>query len=111
MFYYKEMQTITSCLVLAAIFFFTLEPSEWAKTCPRFNKYGTIVVFILSILTTVWLLFHKEHFHWKYDIATGIPVDHYSTYYICLEASVIACAVSALNLIWRFFRKKTKKSQ
>jgi len=38
----------------------------------------------------LWLLFNKELFHWNFDIATGKPVDHYSTYGRCVVYIVVA---------------------
>ena len=56
----------------------------------KFLKCARIVLFILSLCVLVWLLFNKELFHWNFDIATGKPVDHYSTYGRCVARIVIA---------------------
>jgi len=53
-------------------------------------KYVRIVMILISVAWIVWLLFNKELFHWNYDIATGKPVDHYSTYGKCVIYGIIA---------------------
>ncbi len=55
-----------------------------------FLKYARIVLLLISAVLFVWLLLNKELFHWHYDIATGEPVDHYSTYGRCMIYTTIA---------------------
>ncbi len=106
MFYYEELPQLIWILVAWSIIF--LVPTFFPKDIkyPNFNKYGTIVVLILSVITIIWLLFNKELFHWNYDIATGEPVDHYSTYGKCMARAVLACIISSVNITSSFFRKK-----
>lgn len=56
----------------------------------RLLKYARVVFFVLSLCVFLWLLFNKELFHWNFDIATGKPVDHYSTYGRCVVYIVVA---------------------
>lgn len=59
-------------------------------------KYTRIVLFCISALLLLWLIFNKELFHWNYDIATGEKVDHYSTYTRCVLRTVIAVVSNTL---------------
>ena len=65
----------------------------------KFFKYARIVLLLLSLCLFVWLLFNKELFHWNFDIATGEPVDHYSTYGRCIAYMVVALLSNALSYI------------
>lgn len=56
----------------------------------KFLKVARIILLVIGVVLFVWLLFNKELFHWNYDIATGEPVDHYSTYNRCVINAVIA---------------------
>jgi len=47
----------------------------------------------------LWLLFNKELFHWNFDIATGKPVDHYSTYGRCVVYIVVALIGSVASCV------------
>lgn len=72
----------------------------------RFFAYTRPVLFIAAVVMLVWLCFNKESFHWNYDIATGEPVDHYSTYGSCLVYTAISLAGSILSGIIYFIKKK-----
>lgn len=72
----------------------------------RFLKYARIVLFVLSVCALLWLLLNKELFHWNYDIATGAPVDHYSTYGRCVAYTIVALIS---NVVSRIVSKKEKK--
>ena len=65
----------------------------------EFLKYARIVLFVLSFGVFVWLLFNKESFHWNFDIATGEPVNHYSTYGKCMLYTVIAMVSNVTSFI------------
>lgn len=72
----------------------------------KFLKYARIVLFVSSFCMFVWLLLNKELFHWNFDIATGEPVDHYSTYGRCVVYIIIALISNALSYIIAKNRKK-----
>ncbi len=72
----------------------------------KFLFYARILLFVISFCMLVWLLFNKELFHWNFDIATGEPVDHYSTYGRCM-VYIIAALVS--NVVSYIVAKKEKK--
>lgn len=65
----------------------------------KFLKYARIVLFVLSFGMLIWLLFNKELFHWNFDIATGKPVDHYSTYGRCMVYIVISLISNIVSYI------------
>ena len=65
----------------------------------KFLKYAKIVLFVLSFCMFVWLLLSKELFHWNFDIATGEPVDHYSTYTKCMVRVVIALISNVVSCV------------
>ncbi len=62
-------------------------------------KYTKAIFLILSLCMFVWLLFNKELFHWNFDIATGEPVDHYSTYEKCIAFISVAIISNAVSCI------------
>ncbi len=65
----------------------------------KFLKYARIVLFVLSFCMFVWLLFNKELFHWNFDIATGEPVNHYSTYGRCVMYIFVALISNVVSYI------------
>jgi len=65
----------------------------------KFLKYARIVLFVLSFCVFIWLLFNKELFHWNFDIATGKPVDHYSTYGKCVIYSLVALISNIVSYV------------
>ena len=71
----------------------------------KFVKYASITFFVISTVLLVWLLLNKEIFPWNYDIATGEPVDHYSTYGKCITYTGIAFASNIIT----FFANMKKK--
>ena len=81
------------------------------KLCKTDDR-KTFITYFRSILLTVscvmfiWLLFNKERFHWSYDISTGEPVDHYSTYGRCITFTVIALVSNILGIVLRFKRNR-----
>lgn len=56
----------------------------------KFLKIAKIILLCLNTGLFIWLLLNKELFHWNYDISTGEPVDHYSTYGRCIINTVAA---------------------
>ena len=56
----------------------------------KFLRIARMILLVIGIILFAWLLFNKELFHWNFDIATGEPVDHYSTYNRCIINTVIA---------------------
>ena len=68
-------------------------------------KYVRLVLIMVSVAWIVWLLLNKELFHWNYDIATGDPVDHYSTYGKCVIYAIIAVG-SNVMAFYTNYRKK-----
>jgi len=68
---------------------------------PKFYTYGSAVLFVLNIAVLVFLLFGKERFHWHFDIATGAPVDHYSTYGRCLAFTITGLLANLLAVVFR----------
>ncbi len=70
-----------------------------------FFKYARIVLFVLSFGVFVWLMFNKERFHWNFDIATGEPVNHYSTYGKCMAYTVVAMVSNVISFIISKIRK------
>ena len=56
----------------------------------RFLRYARVILSFVNVGVFIWLFFNKEVFHWNYDIATGEPVDHYSTYGKCVLCTAVA---------------------
>ncbi len=75
----------------------------------KFLKYARVVLGVLSFGTFIWLLLNKELFHWNFDIATGEPVDHYSTYGKCIIYAVIALISNVISYIVAKMRKERSK--
>jgi len=75
----------------------------------KFLLYARRFLLLLSVGLMIWLLFQKELFHWHYDMATGEPVDHYSTYGKCIAYTMIALVSNAIAAIIRHARKHTRK--
>lgn len=67
-------------------------------------RYVTIAVTVVSVGILVWLVLNKEAFHWNYDIATGKPVDHYSTYGRCVAMEVVAIICNATATLLHFLK-------
>ncbi len=65
----------------------------------KFLRYVRIVFFAVSFCIFIWLLCNKELFHWNFDIATGEPVDHYSTYGRCVIYSIIALVSHVVSYV------------
>jgi len=65
----------------------------------KFLKYARITFLVLSFCVLIWLLFNRELFHWKFDIATGEPVDHYSTYGRCIAYVIVSLASNVVSYI------------
>ena len=65
----------------------------------KFLKIARISLLVIGVVLFVWLLFNKELFHWNYDIATGEPVDHYSTYNRCIINTVIALVSNLIGCV------------
>jgi len=70
-------------------------------------KYVRIVMILISVAWIVWLLFNKELFHWNYDIATGKPVDHYSTYGKCVLYAIIAVGSNVMAMYTNHKKSKS----
>ena len=70
-----------------------------------FITYFRSILRIASCVMFVWLLFNKERFHWTFDIATGEPVDHYSTYGRCIIFTIIALVGNMLGIVLQLKRK------
>ena len=68
----------------------------------KFLTYARAFLFLASTIMLIWLLFNKELFHWNYDVATGEPVDHYSTYVRCIVYTIIALVSNIIAGIVRF---------
>ena len=81
------------------------------------GNYKTFVTYFRSILLTascvmlIWLLFNKERFHWTYDISTGEPVDHYSTYGRCITFTVIALVSNIMGIILQLKRNSNNRKR
>ncbi len=72
--------------------------------------YGSIVILATSAGILIGVLFNKEMFHWNYDIATGLPVDHYSNYGRCIGWAIAACVCSPVNIVLGcLYRKRRGK--
>ena len=72
----------------------------------KFLKYTSLVIAVANAVILVWLLCNKEAFHWNYDIATGKPVDHYSTFGRCVVMACIAAVSSTAATILHFLKGK-----
>ena len=72
----------------------------------KFFIFGNRIMLLINAIFLIWLLLNKEAFHWNFDIATGEPVDHYSTYGRCFCFSVISASCSFFNVITNFLKKK-----
>ncbi len=75
----------------------------------KFLKYARIILLLIGTIMIIWLLFNKELFHWNYDIATGEPVDHYSTYGKCVVYTVITLVSNTVAGIISIKRKSNNK--
>ena len=78
----------------------------FTKNNTKFLKYARSVLSVLSFGVFLWLLLNKELFHWNFDIATGEPVDHYSTYGTCMIYVVIALVSNIASYIVAKMRKE-----
>ena len=72
----------------------------------KFLKYARIILSVLSFFLFVWLLFYKELFHWHFDISTGEPVDHYSTYGRCMVYALVAFLSNVVSCVVAKSRKE-----
>lgn len=72
----------------------------------KFVLYARGILLFISSAVFIWLLFNKELLHWNYDIATGEPVDHYSTYGRCIAYTVIALVSNIIGIIVRLKRSR-----
>lgn len=79
------------------------------KNNTKFLKYARMVLSVFSFGVFIWLLLNKELFHWNFDIATGEPVDHYSTYGKCMIYVVIALISNVVSYIVAKTRKESSK--
>ncbi len=72
--------------------------------------FAGIILLGISILMLVWLLMNKEQFHWNFDIATGEPVDNYSTYASCIVYTMISMASNMISCIvhWVLNKRENK---
>ena len=103
----NEMSGVMLGLMNLAIVFLIVSFDRKNKA-PNVHKYGTIVVFVLSIILFIWVLCNKEFFHWRFDVATGAAVDHYSTYYECVIHGAVACILSIINIVLCLIRNKKR---
>ncbi len=104
-----KMLSLVSWLMIFSLGYFIgelLVKKYGKKNDVKFLKYARIILFILSFCTLIWLIFNKELFHWNFDIATGEPVDHYSTYARCLIYIIVALIS---NVVSYFIAKKRKE--
>ncbi len=104
---WKSMVSVTTILLLVSIV--SIGAVFWWKEAmfPKLHKICTKTIVVISIGLFIWILFNKELFHWNYDIATGEPVDHYSTYHLCLIKTGIAGVISIVSIILCNTREKT----
>ena len=72
----------------------------------KFLKIARIILICLNTVLFIWLLFNKELFHWNYDIATGEPVDHYSTYGRCIINTVVALISNIVACVFNIKNKQ-----
>lgn len=82
--------------------------SDYVKLLRQRRWYG-IVLTLLGIGIILLVALNKEGFHWYFDIATGKPVDHYSTYPLCLTAGILVLLAGAVGTGFSFFPSKDKK--
>ncbi|MBE7035778.1 MAG: hypothetical protein E7403_00630 [Ruminococcaceae bacterium] len=106
MFSLKMLNIVATLMILSIGFLlgeiFRKKTNENYK---KFLKYASIVFLVISAILLIWLPVNKELFHWHYDIATGEPVDHYSTYGKCITYTGIALVSSGIT----FFANIKKK--
>ncbi len=74
----------------------------------QFIKISTILSLVASVALFIVILLNKELFHWNYDIATGKPVDHYSTYYFCIVNTICTSVISIVNIVVVAVRRRKK---
>lgn len=74
-----------------------------------FFRRVNVVILALSLCAGLWLALNRERFHWYYDIATGEPVDHYSTYAKCVVCVAISAVSSAAACAARYLRAKKQR--
>lgn len=97
-----KMLSFTSWLMIFSLGYLIIPPlfkKRLTYNDAKFLKYARIVLFVLSLGVFIWLLFNKELFHWNFDIATGEPVDHYSTYTKCLINAVVALISNVVSYV------------
>ena len=72
----------------------------------RIFKWLWTLILPVNAGMMIWLLLNKEFFHWYYDVATGKPVDHYSTYGKCMLFCGIALAFNGVSAIVHLLRRR-----
>ena len=95
---------MVASFLMVVLTFTSRGTGKWGK----YLKFLTIAAGIISIEILLFLIMYKEAFHWNYDIATGEPVDHYSTYGSCMVMGVISLVSNALALVIQL-RKRNKE--
>jgi len=113
MFSYKVLRKATSLMVFSVGYYIGgfLVKRFGNDTDKKIFKYARVFLLVMSAIMFIWLLFNKELFHWNYDIATGEPVDHYSTYGKCIVYTIIALVSNIIAGIACFKKKNVRKKQ
>ena len=107
MFAYKMLRFVSAIMLFSVGYFFAelLSKKFGNNSDKNFLKYARIVLLIVSFGILIWLVFNKELFHWNYDIATGKPVNHYSTYGKCIVYTIIALVSNTVAAVVGATRK------
>ena len=95
-------------IMILSMVLLILSVSARKKVANPILKYTSLVVLLINVAFFVWILLNKELFHWNYDIATGKPVDHYSTFGRCIVMAGSSMISSAAATLLHFLKPKAK---